>query len=526
MQKAVTGSKAMVVSPHHLATAAGAKILAQGGNAFDAAVAVSATLAVVYPHMTSVGGDSFWLTWQHEERKVQAYNGSGRTGHQVTRDLYAGRDAIPQRGIESAITVPGMVDSWDAVLTRYGTLTLKDVLAPAIAYAKEGFPFSKDQHANTRMIESVLREQSASSIYLPNGDVPAVHSRFVQTALGTSLQKIADGGRDVFYKGDIAKEITRYMADNGGYLTLADFESHRGEWSEPLSTTYHDQTIYEVPPNSQGFCALEALNILENFDFSTFKEGSYEYYHLLVEALKQAFQDRNAHLTDPDFHDIPLDQLLSKSYAKTLADNLSLDEARPLTSAPVGHDTAYAAVVDEQGNAVSFIQSLYFEFGSAVVAGDTGILLQNRGSFFSLDETHVNALASNKRTFHTLMPAMALQHDEPVILFGTQGGEGQPQTQLQTLLRMLHYSFDAQQAVSAPRFVWGRTWGAAANEKLRIENRVPSHVVKQLCEAGHDVEVVESFDGAVGHAHAIQRTNDGLLVGGFDPRSDGAAFGF
>lgn len=526
MEKAITGSESMIVSPHHLATAAGTKILAQGGNAFDAAVAVSATLAVVYPHMTSVGGDSFWLTWHHEEQKVQAYNGSGRTGANVHRGLYEGLEAIPQRGIQSAITVPGMVDSWDAVLKRYGTLTLKEVLAPAIAYALEGFPFSKDQYANSVMIEDVLRAQSAAPIYLPDDEIPAVHSRFVQTQLGRSLQKIAEGGRDVFYKGELAAEIARYMKEAGGYLTAEDLANHEGEWSEPLSTTYHDYTVYEVPPNSQGFCALEALNILENFDFSSIEEGSYTYYHLLVEALKRAFQDRNAHLTDPAFHDIPLEKLLAKDYAKTLADNISLEKSTPLQSAPVGHDTAYAAVIDKDGNAVSFIQSLYFEFGSAVVAGDTGILLQNRGSFFSLDPTHVNALEPNKRTFHTLMPAMALKENRPVILFGTQGGEGQPQTQLQIFTRMMHYDFDPQQAVSAPRFVWGRTWGAAANEVLRIEGRVSSEVIAQLVAAGHDVEVVDDFDGAVGHAHAIRITEQGLRIGGFDPRSDGAAIGF
>lgn len=526
MEKAVTGSESMIVSPHHLATSAGAKILAQGGNAFDAAVAVSATLAVVYPHMTSVGGDSFWLTWHHEEQQVQAYNGSGRTGANVQRALYEGLEAIPQRGMRSAITVPGMVDSWDAVLTRYGTMTLKDVLAPAIAYALEGFPLSKDQHANSVMIEDVLRAQSAAPIYLPDGEIPAAHSRFVQTQLGHSLQKIAAGGRDAFYKGELAQEIDCYMKRAGGYLTAEDFANHRGEWSAPIATTYHDYTVYEVPPNSQGFCALETLNILENFDFSSIEEGSYRYYHLLVEALKRAFQDRNEHLTDPEFHDIPLEKLLSKEYAKTLAQTISFEQSAPLESTSVGHDTAYAAVIDKDGNAVSFIQSLYFEFGSAVVAGNTGILLQNRGSFFSLDPAHVNTLEPNKRTFHTLMPAMALKENRPAILFGTQGGEGQPQTQLQTLTRIVHYGFDPQQAVSAPRFVWGRTWGAAANEVLRIEGRVSSEVIAQLAAAGHDVEVVDDFNGAVGHAHAIRITEQGLRIGGFDPRSDGSAIGF
>jgi gamma-glutamyltranspeptidase/glutathione hydrolase len=267
-----------------------------------------------------------------------------------------------------------------------------------------------------------------------------------------------------------------------------------------------------------------ALNILENYDLTTIPHGSYEYYHLLVEALKRSFEDRNAFLTDPDFSSIPLEKLLSKTYAKEMAQSISLQGVRDITTQPIGNDTAHAAVVDEEGNAVSFIQSLYFEFGSGVVAGDTGILMQNRGSFFSLDPNHVNCLEPRKRSFHTLMPAMAFKDDKPYVLYGTQGGEGQPQTQTVIITRILDYGMNPQQAISEPRFVWGRTWGEATQE-LKIEGRISKEVTEALQAAGHLVKRVDDMDQAMGHANAILIDEQGFLHGGVDPRSDGAANG-
>lgn len=296
-------------------------------------------------------------------------------------------------------------------------------------------------------------------MYLPGGKVPRAGGKFVQKQLARTLRTLAAGGRDAFYKGGIAEEISKDMLASGGYLTRDDFADHQGNWVEPISTDYHGHQVYQVPPNSQGFTALMALNILERFNLAEIEHGSFEYYHLLVEALKLSFRDRDQVLTDPEFSSIPLERLLDKQYAMELADSISLRRAAALGSEPVGRDTAYAAVVDGEGNAVSFIQSLYFEFGSGRVAGDTGILLQNRGSFFSLDPSHINTLEPHKRTFHTLMPAMACQDGKPAILYGTQGGEGQPQTQSLLLTRMLHYGMNPQEAVNAPRFVWGRTWG-------------------------------------------------------------------
>jgi gamma-glutamyltranspeptidase len=524
--KPVIGTKTMVVSPHYLASSAGARILQKGGNAFDAAVAVSACLAVVYPHMTGLGGDAFWLTYSTGEGVVRAYNGSGRSGYGMNRERYAGQSSIPMRGIRSAITVPGMVDSWDAISRQYGVLSLTEVLEPAIEYASEGFPFSPDQRDNTLLAEAVLSAQPlASSIYIPGGRVPVVGARFVQRQLADTLRLLGTGGRDEFYKGKIASIMTDYMLKGGGFLTREDFWDHQGNWEEPISTEYHGHTIYQAPPNSQGFAALMSLNILENFNFEDITHGSFEYYHLLVEALKLSFRDRDQVLTDPLFSHIPMDKLLNKSYAAKLAASISLQEATKLTSVPIGSDTAYAAVVDEEGNAVSFIQSLYFEFGSGVVAGDTGIILQNRGSFFSLDPKAVNTLEPHKRTFHTLMPAMACKDGKPAILYGTQGGEGQPQTQTMLLTRMLHYGMNPQQAVEEPRFVWGRTWGEPTQE-LKLESRVPEVVQRELEDAGHIVRTVGEYDGKVGHAHMISIDDNGFRSGGSDPRCDGAAIGW
>ncbi|OBZ19017.1 gamma-glutamyltransferase [Bacillus sp. FJAT-27264] len=526
MNEARVGTQAMVVSPHYLASAAGNGVLRKGGNAFDAAVAVSACLAVVYPHMTGLGGDSFWMTYHRSENKVRGYNGSGRSGSGITRDLFAGLDSIPTRGIHSIVTVPGMVDSWDAVLKEYGRLSLAEVLEPAITYAASGFPFSKDQHVNTTEFASFLSSMpKTASIYLPNNRVPLHNEKFVQKQLADTLKLIAANGRDEFYKGELAWRIVTSLHAQGGMLNQDDFADHSGCWTEPLHTSYRNHTIYQMPPNSQGFVGLMALNLLENFDLQAIPHGSYDYYHLLIEALKRCFRDRNQVLTDPDFHPIPIEHLLSKAYAKELSQGIQMNLAGIVPTQPVGNDTAHAAVVDSEGNAVSFIQSLYFEFGSGVVAGDTGILLQNRGSFFSLDPSHINTLEPRKRTFHTLMPAMVFKEGSPYILYGTQGGEGQPQTQTLMLTRMLDYGMNPQQAISEPRFVWGRTWGEAT-EELRVEDRIHGDVIQALHTAGHKVNVVGSMAKVMGHANAIMIDENGFLHGGVDPRADGAVMGW
>jgi len=520
------GTEAMVVSPHALASAAGARILERGGNAFDAAVAVSACLAVVYPHMTGLGGDSFWLTYSPQEGSVRGYNGSGRAGSLAAPEAFAGCETIPTRGVRSAITVPGMIDAWAAVHGEYGRLAFADALEPAIGYAERGFPLSTDQYAHSRDCADMLATSpETSAIYLPGGRVPAAGTRFVQKDLARTLRAVAAGGRDAFYQGVIGAEIAGYLQRRGGLMTREDFAAHRGDWVQPLASGYRGYDVYQMPPNSQGFVGLMALNVLEKFDIGAIEHGSPEYYRLLIEAIKLCFRDRDAVLTDPDFADIPLQRLLDKAYAAELASSLLRRGAAPVEAKPMGSDTAYAAVVDREGNAVSFIQSLYFEFGSGIVAGETGILLQNRGSFFSLDPGHINCLMPGKRTFHTLMPAMALRGGHPSLLYGTQGGEGQPQTQTAIFTRMVDYGMNPQQAVSEPRWLWGRTWGEQTSE-LKLESRIDPAVAAALAAAGHEVRIAGAYDGRMGHAHAIQVDESGFLLGGADPRSDGAAIGW
>lgn len=526
MNESVIGTKVMVVSPHYLASAAGARMLERGGNAFDAAVAVSACLAVVYPHMTGLGGDSFWLSYHKMEGEVRGYNASGRSAYKASAKAFAGQTAIPVRGAQSAFTVPGMVDGWHAVHSAYGKLDFAEVLEPAISYAEGGFPMSKDQHRHTLDCRSLLEgDPFASSVFLPNSRLVNPGERFKQKHLARTLKGLASGGRDAFYKGAAALEIVRCLAEQGGLLTADDFADHHGDWVSPIRGVYRGHELYQMPPNSQGFVGIMAMQVLDRFDFGTIEHGSYEYYHLLVEALKLCFCDRNKYLSDPAYSEVPLDRLLSRGYAEELAGRIHHGRAAALTSEPVGNDTAYAAVVDEEGNAVSFIQSLYFEFGSGVMGGSTGVLLQNRGSFFSLDPSHVNCLMPHKRSFHTLMPGMALMEGRPAYLFGTQGGEGQPQTQAALLTRMIDYGMNPQQAVSEPRFVWGRTWGDETTE-LKLESRIPEAVSTALEEAGHDVRRVSSLDGVMGHAHVIAVDNHGFISGGTDPRCDGSAVGW
>lgn len=527
MGRSAEGSKGMVVSPHFLASEAGAAILERGGNAFDAAVAVSACLAVVYPHMTGMGGDSFWLLYERGEGQVTAYNASGRAGNGVSREIFAGEERIPERGIRSVVTVPGMVDGWDAVLSRYGRLGLGEVLEPAIRYAELGFPLSPDQAANTAAKLELLKSMPVTNnIYVPGGKAPEAGERFHQRNLARSLKKLAETGRDGFYKGELGGAIASYLQANGGLLTRDDFAGHSGEWVVPVRGSYRGLELYQLPPNSQGFTGIMIPQILEYFRLGAegIRHGTYEYYHLLVEAIKLSFQDRNRVLTDPDFADIPVAELTSPAYCRSLAGRIDMNRSAPFDSVSLGSDTAYAAVTDREGNSVSFIQSLYFEFGSGITAGETGILLQNRGSFFSLDPSHVNTLEPGKRTFHTLMPAMVCQNGKPYILYGTQGGEGQPQTQAALLTRMVDYGMSPQEAIDAPRWVWGRTWGAETRE-LKVEERIPENVRAALGRAGHNVRTVAAYDGIVGHAQAIRIDSKGRLSGGSDPRCDGSAVG-
>lgn len=522
--------RVMVATPHYLASSVGSAILMQGGNAFDSAIAISAALGVVYPHMTGIGGDAFFLMYDAATGTYTGFNGSGKSAAQATPDFYRakGLQTIPQRGILSAITVPGMVDAWWQVWEKYGRLPWEKLLEPAIAYAENGFPISRNLHFWMKKDEAFIRDsEPLSALYMASGELLKEGDRLVQKEMAGTLRQIGREGRDAFYSGAVMKKMLESIQRDGGLLQEKDFLSYAGEWVEPLSATYRGYEIFQMPPNSQGFTALMMMNMLENIEVSAIPRASANFYHIMSEVIKKAFKDRDVYLTDPRFREIPLERLLSKAYAKELWQAIQTEpyKVSEYLSPAIGQDTAYAAVVDEEGNSVSFIQSLYFDFGAAYVPGDTGIIMQNRGSFFSLDPACANALEPKKRSFHTLMPAMVSKAGKPYMLFGTQGGEGQPQTQLSILTGVLDYGLSIQEAISLPRWVYGRTWGEDG-DALKLEHRLDDQVYARLKRWGHRVELVDHWDGIMGQAQGIVRDERGFLSGAADPRGDGLAIGW
>lgn len=511
----------MVVCPHYLASTAGLNLLSQGGNAVDAAIATQAALSVVYPAMTGLGGDGFWLGYQASSGQLYGLNGSGRAGASCDRDRFTGLGAIPQRGPQAVITVPGGVSAWGEVHQRFGRLPWEDLLQPAIALAERGYPCSQSQAHWTRVNVEFLRTYGGeNNPFLPGGEVPTAGSRVANAPLGATLRRLASEGFQDFYQGQIARQIVNYLSDLGGWLTRDDFARHSATWVEPISTTYRGHQVCQLPPNTQGFTVLQMLNVLEGFNLHTVGHGTADYYHLLVEATKLAFADRDRWLGDPDFVDIPLEELISKPYSDRRRARLSMAVAQGYPTPEIGGDTVYIAVVDGEGNAVSTIQSLYFDFGSAVVPPELGFPLQNRGSLFSLDPSHANALVPGKRPFHTLMPGLVLNDGRPHLVLGTMGGEGQPQTQLALLTRMLDFGYSPQAAIDLPRWLWGRTWGEAST-RLAMENRIPADIRQALERRGHQVVEAPAWAEQMGHAHAIRVNSEGLL-GGCDRRSEGA----
>ncbi len=540
----VLATQGMVVTPHYLASAAGLRVLRAGGNAIDAVIAAAAVCSVVYPHMCSIGGDNFWLIYDAKGRTVRALNGSGRSGERCTIDLYTrmgNANVIPSRGFLAANTVPGAVDGW-ATAHEYGRWSLgtkvlwSSIFEEAIEYAEAGYPVTPSQAvwtARNTADESdpqrgLQRWEGFRRTYLkPDGRPYPPGEVMKQPDLARTLKSIAFGGGRFFYEGDITRRIVRYLDRHGGVLTERDFYEHHADWVDPIRVDYRGYTVHGFPPNTQGMAALLILSILSHFDLQKVGEGTTDYYHLQVEATKLAFADRDRWVTDPTCIRAPLDRLLSRRYTEDRARmiNMTRSVARYEPGLMKG-DTVYIGAVDAAGNGVSMLQSIYFDFGSGIVAGDTGVLLQNRGSFFSLDPTHVNHLAPRKRTFHTLIPAMLLKDDRLFLVYGTMGGEGQPQTQSALVSRIVDFGFGLQESIEAPRWLYGRTWGMTATD-LCLEARVPEPVVEGLRHRGHPVRVVGAWDDVMGHAQAILiHPETGVRHGGADPRGDGQALGY
>ena len=516
--------RGMVVSPHTLASKAGQRVLQQGGNAVDAAISTNAALSVTYPHMTGLGGDAFLLIYDAATSSLLGLNGSGPATQSIQPEQYLGQP-LPQRGIGAALTVPGALSAWWQAHQRLGQLPWVEVLKPAIRLAKSGYACSRSQARWTRQDRALLAaDAGAAATFLPDGRLPEAGETLTNMDLARVLAAVATQGADVFYRGAIAQRIVNRVAAEGGALTLDDLAAYEAEWVTPIDTTYRGRTVYELPPNTQGLAALQILNLIEPFDLISMGADSPDYYHLMVEATKRAFCDRDAYIGDPNFTDIPVERLLSKDYARLRGSRISFSTTQDYLPVPMGGDTVYSAVVDEQGNAVSMIQSLYFDYGCGVVPPGLGFALNNRGSLFSTDPRSPNVIHPGKRPLHTLIPAMALDAEgRPEWVFGTMGGEGQPQTQAALLTRVLDFGLDIQTAINRPRWRWGRTWGQASTT-LALEGRISSAVQRSLRQRGHQVQLLPDWTAEMGHAHMIQVTPAGLQ-GACDPRSDGQAVG-
>jgi gamma-glutamyltranspeptidase len=526
------GTRGLVASPHRLASEAGLAVLRRGGNAVDAAVAAATTIAVVYPHMNSIGGDSFWLIHDGARGRLHALNAAGRSAATVDAAVYRSRygTTMPVRGGAAALTVPGVVSGWwEAHRLSRATLgspiAWRDLFEHALVHARDGFPVSPGQRRVTAQAAALFTaaapEETRRSfwpIYHPDR---FADGRFTQPALAATLARVAEGGADEFYRGALARRIAAGAAAVGSPLAARDLAAHTADWVEPLRVPYRGGEAASFPPPTQGFAALAILALLEGFDVKRLDDA--EYVHLVVEATKLAFEDRDRWLADPDVVAVPVATCLDPARLARRRARITAGAARATAGVPAAGDTVAVVTADGDGHAACVIQSTYHEFGAAVVAGDTGVLLQNRGAFFSLDPGHPNALAPGKRTAHTLIPSMYLVGGRPRLVYGTMGGEGQPQTQAALVTRLVDRGLGPQAAVEAPRWLYGRTWGEPS-KALRLEDRFGAPVAEDLRRRGHDVRVVESWSDLMGHAHVIRLDADGL-AGGSDPRADGAALG-
>ena len=516
----------MVVSPHHLASQAGLDILKDGGDAVEAAVAVAACLAVVYPHMTGIGGDSFWLIAEPDGR-TRAIDACGRSAMKAQLPLYAGLAAIPARGPLAANTVAGTISGWAAALeTGSGGLPLSRLLRDAIHYADAGTFVTRNWEAAA--VTAGVRGQPGAyaDIFEPQGRPLREGDRVVQKALASTLRQLADEGLDSFYRGGLAESIAADLATIGSPLTIEDSLNHAGMRmrSDPLSISLRGVRLFNTAPPTQGLASLLILALFDRLGIEQRNgEGGFAHIHGLVEATKQAFLIRDAHVGDPAWMTLNPQALLDDSAAlDAMSARIDPHRALPWPQPPSAGDTTWFAAIDGKGRAVSAIQSLYFEFGSGVVLPRTGIVWQNRGASFRLAENGWNALKPRRKPFHTLNPALARFDDGRVMPYGTMGGEGQPQTQAALFTRYARFGMPLQQAVTAPRWLLGRAWGDPS-ATLKLENRFDPALYAELRAAGHAVEIVAPFETLMGHAGAIVRHADGALEGASDPRSDGGA---
>lgn len=519
----------IVATSQSLASVVGQHVLEAGGNAVDAAIAANATLGLVEPTANGVGGDLFAIVYEAKTGRLYGLNSSGWAPSGLTIDFLEskGLKKMPTLGIYS-VTVPGAVSGWDLLHKRFGTMPLSKLLAPVIYYAENGFPvtelISARWHSELRKLKS---EPNATALYLPDGRVPNPGDIFRNRELAGTLRLIAEHGRDGFYKGKTAEAIVEISKEKSGTFTLSDLSSFQGEWVEPISTTYRGWRVWELPPNGHGIAALEMLNIMERYPLSEYGHNSVKPLHVMIEAKKLAYADMLRYTADPRFYKNPVEQLLSKKLAEQRAALIDPEhaacEVAPVQLAqsdfakPAG-ETIYMSVVDKDGNIVSLIQSNFAGFGSGIVPPGTGFMLQNRGSLFTLDRAHPNALAPHKRPVHTIIPAF-MEKGDVRIGFGIMGGWNQAQAHAQFVSNVVDFGMNIQAALEAPRFTKSSFNGC----DVRIESRVDPAVREALTKMGHQVIVAAPYSQSMGGGQAVMRDGNGVNYGGSDARKDGEA---
>lgn len=530
----VIARQGMAATSQPLATQVAIDILKRGGNAIDAAIAANATLGLMEPTGCGIGGDLFAIVWEAKAHKLWGLNASGRSPRSLTLDYLKaqGLKKIPPLG-PLPVSVPGAVDGWFELHTRFGRLEMKQVLAPAIEYAREGFPVSEVIAIYWRESVPVYREfPGFNETYLMNGRAPMKGEVFRNPRLAKTYEEIAQHGRDIFYKGRIARDIADYVSEQGGFLSYEDLATHESEWVEPVSTSYRGHTVWELPPNGQGIAALQILNILEGFDIAKMGFGTAEYIHTLVEAKKLAFEDRAKFYADPQFNDIPVAGLVAKAYAderRVLIDSNKAAKAYPAGKVLEHGDTVYLTVADSEGNMVSLIQSNYRGMGSGMTPGELGFMLQDRGELFSLEEGHFNVYEPGKRPFHTIIPAFVTKDGEPYLSFGVMGGDMQPQAHAQVLVNLIDFGMNLQEAGDAPRIrhagssdPTGGTMGDGG--VVLLESAVSDEARRGLRARGHRLL---PGDGGFGGYQAILRDKEnGVYIGASESRKDGHAAGY
>jgi len=533
----VMAQHGMACTSQPLASEAAIEVLKKGGTAVDAAIAANAVLGVTDPEMNGIGGDLFAIVYDAKTKKLYGLNASGRSPYGLTLDMLKknGAQQIPFTG-PLPVSVPGCVDGWYQLHGKFGKLPMTQILSYAINYARNGFPVADEAAFEYADLKDLYgNNPNVKEVFMPNGSAPKRGEVFKNPFLANSLEKIAKGGRDVFYKGEIARTIDAFMKKNGGYLSYKDLADHTSQWVEPVSTTYRGYSVWELPPNGQGITVLEMLNILEHFDFSKMDFGSAEHIHLFTEAKRLAYEDRAKYYADPDFAKIPVAQLISKKYGDERAKLIDLQ--KPLSEVSAGDDkalsggeTVYLTVADDEGNMVSLIQSNFAAFGSGMVPDSLGFFLQNRGYLFSLKEGANNVYAPHKRPFHTIIPGFVTKDDKPYMSFGVMGGSFQPEGQVEVLMNMIDFGMNVQEAGDAPRIDHEGSsdpTGQVAKGvgTIYLESGFSEQTIRALLQMGYGVAA--GTPGNFGGYQCIKLDSDQHVYhGASDPRKDGMAIGY